>query len=283
MNLKTVLNQFRYVFTCLLFCCAILFSSFWLRKDTQRPCFVLMTDFGYDFAVGSMKGVILSHLPGSTIVDLDHSIAKFNVVSGSFVLSKSYRYFPKGTIFICVVDPGVGTEREPLCIVTAHYAFIGPNNGLFETILKENPDHRIYQISASYLRGKPNTFHGRDLFAPAAVDFFKKNMQHFTLFDKAKICHIPLPDNQAVITYIDSFGNIKTSRSLESFIASKDLSVRIKGKVYNLPFVHTFKDVAIGDLLCYRGSNNTLEIAVNQGSAAQKLDVQVGDNIIFER
>ena len=106
MNFKTVLNQFKYAFTFLLFCCAVSLSSSWLRRDIPRPCFVLLTDFGYDFAVGSMKGVILSHLPESTIVDLDHSIAKFNVVSGSFVLSKSYRYFPKGTIFICVVDRG---------------------------------------------------------------------------------------------------------------------------------------------------------------------------------
>ena len=117
--------------------------------------------------------------------------------------------------------PGVGTEREPLCVVTSHYAFIGPNNGLFETILKENPDNQIYQIGASYLRGKPNIFHGRDLFAPAAVDFFKKNLQHFTLFNRAKVCRIMVPDDQAIITYIDSFGNIKTNRSLESFEAQK--------------------------------------------------------------
>jgi S-adenosyl-L-methionine hydrolase (adenosine-forming) len=174
----------------------------------------------------------------------------------------------------------VGTEREPLCIVTSNYAFIGPNNGLFETILKENPDHQIYEISKAYLTGKPHTFHGRDLFVPAAVDFFKKNLQHFTSFDEAKVCKI-LPTHQAIIIYIDSFGNIKTNKSLESGEAP-DVNARIKGETYRLPFVKTFKNVAVGELLCYRGSNNTLEIAVNQGSAAQKLNVQVGDGIDFE-
>jgi S-adenosyl-l-methionine hydroxide adenosyltransferase len=94
MNTKRLFHYFIYPSTALLICSAILLSNLYLGKGAEKPCFVLLTDFGYDFAVGCMKGAILSQLPEATIVDLDHSVQKFNVLSGSFVLSKSYKYFP---------------------------------------------------------------------------------------------------------------------------------------------------------------------------------------------
>lgn len=242
------------------------------------PCFALLTDFGYDFAVGSIKGVILNKLPGANIIDLDHSIKKFSIISGAFVLGKSYDYFPKGTVFICVIDPGVGTERQPICIKTPNYSFVGPNNGLFDYILEQEPIRDIYQIDESYLTKDANTFHGRDLFAPAAVDFYQENLQKFKLFPEQQLVHLPFHSNQMVVTYIDSFGNIKTNKSCNQ-LARLPLTIDISGRRHIIPFVKTFKDVKEGDLLCYQGSNGTLEIAVNQGSAARKLGIYIGDAI----
>src|SRR5262249_38977959 len=143
--------------------------------------------------------------------DLDHTIEKFNIISGGFVLAKSYKYFPQGTVFVCVVDPGVGTKREPICIATYRYAFIGPNNGLFDFVLEQEKDVNVYCIEESaYLKTGDNTFHGRDLFAPAAVDFCKGIMTHFKPLDSHRLIHIKQPD-EIIAAYIDSFGNIKTT------------------------------------------------------------------------
>ncbi len=251
-------------------------------SQRSKPMFVLLTDFGYDFAVGCMKGVLLKGFPDATIIDLDHSIEKFNVASGRFVLARSYRYFPKGTIFLCIIDPGVGTKREPLCVKTPDYAFIGPNNGLFDEILSLEPHHILYEIDNSYLAGKANTFHGRDLFAPAAIDVYKGHLEHLKPFDASKLHHLMAAHNQSVITYIDSFGNIKTNKLLPAGGLQRRVVLRIAGQLYKIPFVGTFKEVNVGELLCYRGSNNTLEIAINQGSAAKRLKAHVGDTITFD-
>ncbi len=281
---------FKYSSYSLFFICSIVLFcvSFkqvsWIKKSfglvkPDKPVFVLLTDFGYDFAVGSVKAVILNRVPNATIIDLDHTIKKFNIISGSFVLAKSYRYFPPKTIFICVIDPGVGTQREPICISTPHYTFIGPNNGIFDFVLEQEPQRSVYKIDESYLVSDANTFHGRDLFAPAAVDFSQGNLEKFTLLDESKLVHCIASSHQIIATYIDSFGNIKTSKTLYSTMLPKIFTLKIKGHKYHVTFVKTFKEVPIGQLLCYLGSNGTLEIAVNQGSAAQMLDISVGDII----
>ncbi len=98
---------------------------------SSNPIFALMTDFSFDFSVASMKALILREFPGAQIVDIDHSIKQFSVLSGAFVINSVYKYFPNHTVFVCVIGPGVGSKREPICIDTGDYKFIGPNNGLF--------------------------------------------------------------------------------------------------------------------------------------------------------
>lgn len=272
-------NYFNYLFITIVF---FVFCSFIIKHQDQfykKPTFGLLTDFGYDFAVGSVKGVIASKLPNAHIIDLDHSIDKFNVISAGFVLASSYRYFPEGTIFVCVIDPGVGTAREPICIKTEHYSFIGPNNGIFDFILEQEKERIIYTIDQSYIKSEANTFHGRDLFAPAAVDLHKNNLDNFHLFNEKKLVHIKTAD-KIIATYIDSFGNVKTNKKIDRKInCGSVLFVKINETAYKIPFVKTFEDVAVGQLLCYAGSNNTIEIAVNRGSAAQYLRIVVGDQI----
>jgi S-adenosylmethionine hydrolase len=262
------------------FCLLSLYT--WIYTVRTRPVFVLMTDFGYDFAVGSIKGTLAAGAPGATIVDLDHTITKFSVVSGAFVLGKSYRYFPQGSIFIAVVDPGVGTARKPICIRTPHYTFIGPNNGLFDFVLEQEPQASVYCIDESYLIGKATTFHGRDLFAPAAVDCARGDYTHFHLLDGRELVHI-VQAGCTIAAYIDSYGNVKTSYPAPQGVPYGQLvSVEIGGRSVVIPWARTFQDIPVGQLLCYAGSNGTIEIAVNQGSAASQLGLKVGDALRIE-
>ena len=279
--------KYKYIFSVVFLCALAIYSirigyvaaSSYTKK---QPFFVLLTDFGYDFAVGSIKGAILQQLPNAQIIDLDHSIDKFNIISAGFVLAKAYNYFPPGTIFICVVDPGVGTQREPICITTPLYCFIGPNNGIFDFVLEQEKICSIYQIDEAYLAGKPSTFHGRDLFAPAAVDFYQGNLVRFLPFNMGNLLHIKASD-QIIVTYVDSFGNIKTNKSIDPMMHIRDYIALTTGeKRYIIPFVKTFKEVEPGQLLSYRGSNGTIEIAVNQGSAAQELNIKAGDVLVIE-
>jgi S-adenosylmethionine hydrolase len=259
--------------------CVLLIGFAWHYKPHQKPTFVLLTDFGYDFAVGSIKGVITQKLPDATIIDLDHSIEKFNIVSAGFVLSKTYKYFPKGTCFVCVIDPGVGSKREPICIKTPKYTFIGPNNGLFDEVLRHEKIRTIYEINESYLQPGANTFHGRDLFAPAAVDCYRGDLSKFKPFEESRLTHVI--NTHDYIAYIDSYGNIKTNSEIDPHWSfGSILSIEINNQSSQIPFVKTFADVLPGQLLCYRGSNSTLEIAVHKGSAAKVLNVRAGDEIV---
>lgn len=251
----------------------------------NRPIFAIITDFGFDFSVASMKALILKDFPDAQIIDIDHSIKQFSVLSGAFVISKVYEYFPDKTVFICVVDPGVGSKREPIYIDTGNYKFIGPNNGLFHFILKEPESYRgVYEIRNDFRPVESTTFHGRDLFTPAAIEIAKNNFGIVKPIDSDKLVLISaLNSGTPVVTYTDGFGNIKTNISLDNNFDKKDfLKVRINDTLQSIKRSSTFSEVAEGELLCYRGSNNTLEIAANLASAEKILKVKVGDNIAIE-
>ena len=282
--MKTIKFIYLYIFSTV-FLSLIVGTAFLIKRQgpLKRPQFALLTDFGNDFAVASIKGVVLTKLPDAQITDLDHSIVKFNIGSGGWVLAEAYRYFPKGTVFICVIDPGVGTERVPLCIQTPDYTFVGPNNGIFDYILETEKIRTIYKINESYLQSGLQTFHGRDLFAPAAIDASLSNMKRFALFDESQLKHLPRKEDTNYVVYIDSFGNIKTDKAINVSVHRHDkVTFSVKDKKYTVPFVKTFDDVTVGSCLCYEGSNRTIEIAINQGSAAQKLGIDLGEAVIFE-
>jgi len=133
----------------------------------------ILTDFGTaDGFVSAMKGVILSINPGVTLVDISHEVQPFNILEGALILKAHYRYFPKGTIFIAVVDPGVGSERKPLALRCGDYLFVGPDNGIMDLVLSEleEPLEAVVIENREVMLPKVNnTFHGRDVFAPAAA------------------------------------------------------------------------------------------------------------------
>jgi len=247
------------------------------------PIFGIITDFGFDFAIASMKGLILCTYPDAKIVDIDHSVEHFSIMSAAFILQKVYKFFPDGTIFICVIDPGVGSDRELICIDIKSYKFVGPNNGIFHYISKDiTAEDRVYKIKNDFHAVHSNTFHGRDVLTPAAIELAKGNKSFLEVSSKENITHIALLEGgEFVVLYIDGFGNIKTNIPANIVILNF-LKIKTRCGSKNIRFVKTFSDVDRGELLCYRGSNDTLEIAVNLGSANKVLGLCVGDILEIE-
>jgi S-adenosylmethionine hydrolase len=254
--------------------------------ENKHNFFALLTDFGFDFAVASMKGLILKDFPEAKIIDIDHEVKTFSILSGAFVIDKVYKYFPKGTIFICVVDPGVGSKREPILLDIGDYKFIGPNNGLFHYLLKDaDINIKSYVIKSDFRPDASNTFHGRDLFTPAAIEISKGNLEIFSPIDYKSLIRIPiLESGSSIVAYIDRFGNIKTNILLDdNFKRSDFLMLSVNGVNHKLKISSTFSDVPTGELLCYLGSNKTLEIAANLADASRILGVQVGDRVSVQK
>lgn len=247
----------------------------------NNPIFALLTDFGNDFAVASIRGVILKNIPSSTLVDVDHSIDKFNLISAAFVINKVHPFFPEDTIFLCIVDPGVGSTREAIYIHANGYHFFGPNNGIFHYILTGNIDAQAFLITTSSFDIHSNTFHGRDLFAPAAISFAQGNRSFLEPLKRSDLVLLPQLQTHSLITFIDSFGNIKTNIPFDQIQKNRSqyATITINGFTTNLTLTTTFSNVPEGELLGYQGSNDTLEIAVNLGSAAQHFNAKPG-NII---
>src|SRR5947207_2897353 len=141
-------------------------------SPTSCSVIAMMTDFGLgDGDVGVMKGVIAGITPQAHIIDITHDVAPQNVPSGAWILASAYRYFPQGTVFVCVVDPGVGSSRRAIAIHAGSWFFVGPDNGLFSYIFVEQPIHQAVVLSntAYHLPQVSSTFHGRDIFAPAGA------------------------------------------------------------------------------------------------------------------
>ena len=257
------------------------FLSLFKNKSTIN--FALLTDFGSDFAVASMKAILVKELPECTIIDIDHSIEKFSIISGAFVLEKVYRFFQENTIFIAIVDPGVGTVRDAIVVKLGIYTFVGPNNGTFHYILK-NPQARVFKINETYFPDKSFTFHGRDLFIPVALQVAQGNKQVLTPLEPHNVVYLDNLEHQSLITYIDSFGNLKTNIPVEeTTLTASKITCIINEKEFTIPFVTTFDQVKPGQLLCYKGSNDTLELAVNQGSAREYLHVNVGTRLTLNK
>lgn len=244
------------------------------------PLFALMTDFGFDFSVATLKVLLIQAFPACRIIDLDHSIRKFSVCSGAFVLANTYRYFPQGTIFIAVVDPGVGSQRTSLVVQYQGYYFVGPNNGLFHYIVQQ-PDAQVYRIDDAHLP-KSNTFHGRDVFVPIAIALASGDFSLLKPVSRSSVVLLDVLEKETVVTYIDSFGNIKTNFFLEETLPPQGFAqITLQKKKFSVACARTFSDVPQGQLCCYKGSNNTLEIALHGGSAGAYLQITEGTPLML--
>jgi S-adenosylmethionine hydrolase len=242
----------------------------------------LLTDFGTsDSYVAEMKGVVLTHTPTAVLVDITHSIHPGDVRSAAYVLGRSWDQFPTGTVHLVVVDPGVGTERAALAFSGHGHCFVGPDNGVFTPVLHDTEVE--ISVLATPVEASP-TFHGRDVFAPAAAALARGASlvslgQSFSGIPHRLAYTVPHFEGKAVIgeiVYIDRFGSLITNLTTElvppyATLEVEDLDVG--------PLRRTFNDVTTGGLLAYVGSGGAIEIAVRNGSAARRLGVGVGGRV----
>lgn len=271
----------------------------------------LLTDFGIeDIYVGVMKGVMRKITPDAEFVDISHAIHPQSVREGAFALLNSYRYFPEGTVFLVVIDPGVGSTRKPIAVQAGDYAFIAPDNGVLSYTLAEHDQFQIVQIENTQfgLASVSNTFHGRDIFAPAAahlaagIDLERLGPRVDKVFQFPHP-HLRIDDTQiyAEVIHIDHFGNLITSMGHLRWIDDERLmfekrfgewhdpvriiadnvSITVHGETLNI-IRHAYHESQRGELLAQVDSNGYLEIAVNQGSAAKRLDASIGDHVMLK-
>ncbi len=246
----------------------------------------LLTDFGYkDGFVGSMKGVIQKIHPFVPITDISHEIQSFDILEGSLVLNASFSYFPKDTIFISVVDPGVGTEREAIIVQTEKYFFIAPNNGVLTLPLRNEKIKKIIEIQNPqfYLKTDTQTFHGRDIFAPVGAYLSRgvpiENFGDPLPLEKLNLIDFPEPEieNDFIIGEIvrfDKFGNALTNiknlpKKFKAFIKNYEIS-----KV-STNFLEGEKDSP--NLI--KGSFGFFEIFIPKDSAKKRFNLKKGDKI----
>ena len=272
----------------------------------------LLTDFGQeDIYVGTMKAVIFNICPAAQIIDITHAIQPQNVREAAFALLNSYHYFPTGTTFCVVVDPGVGSDRLAIAVKSQTYHFVGPDNGVlsyalahlgeeYEAASLENPKFQADMIS--------HTFHGRDIFAPAAAHLSQWPEVFASMGSELRsIVSFPAPElsyaRQRLIgevMHIDHFGNIATSIGALRWQSDTELllSAVWSGEIPPLQFLasetnvtihshtvhgvsHAYHEVTPGEILAQIDSNGFLEIGANQDDAADRLDVQLGDKVML--
>lgn len=253
----------------------------------------LTTDFGTaDYFVAAMKGVILSLAPRARIVDITHQITPYDINEAGFVIAESWRWFPKGTVHVVVVDPGVGSARRPILVEAGGHFFIGPDNGVF-TMIYTGTKHKVRVISNSKMMGSKisRTFHGRDIFAPAAAHLVRKIPA--ARFGKLLDDYVrsPLAKPQATagnhwtgaVLKVDRFGNLITNFHVDAFsgIKTRPFELRIGGQIVRR-LALTYSETAIGEVSVIVGSSGYLEIAANQENAAARLGCGNGAPVELE-
>ena len=251
----------------------------------------LLTDFGVDDPyVGVVKGVIYSINPQARIIDITHSIEKFNVKQGAFVLYHSVDYFPPGTVYLACVDPGVGTERKCIIVKSKGGLFVGPDNGILIPAAKKLGLESVYEVK---LPSRPcsYTFHARDVFAPVAAKLSLGEDPKRLGVETGSYVNLSLPgfkrDGKKVVgevVYIDSFGNVVTSIPGEEVFKSgvnygNEVKVLISGREVDVKFLKSYGWAKRGELIALIDSFGMLELGVNMGSAQKLLGCKPGDRV----
>jgi S-adenosyl-L-methionine hydrolase (adenosine-forming) len=260
------------------------------------PLITLMTDFGIkDGNTGVMKGVIWGICPGAQIADLSHLVGAQNIGEAAFLLNRSATYFPKGTIHVVVVDPGVGTIRRPLAARLGDWFYVGPDNGTITGLLERaerdgwtcefiHLDRRKY-----WLPEVSSVFHGRDIFSPVAAHLacgVPLAELGTAISDPVRI-ELPKPTRteagwRGEVTHIDHFGNLASDIRVEhlggALVAKEKIIVRLADVQIN-GMVNTFGERLPGELIALLGSTGNLIVSVVNGNAAAKLGAKVGDGV----
>lgn len=259
------------------------------------PVIALLSDFGsQDHYAGTMKGVMLGICPDATLTDVTHGVPAHDVLAGALQLAASYRYFPAGTIFLAVVDPGVGSARRGIAAEAGDYRFVAPDNGLLTAVFQDTPPRRVVELSERrYARPTVSrTFEGRDRFAPAAA-WLAKGIQLPALGratqDWVRL-DIPIIEEEAAalrgeVLVVDHFGNAVTNidrLAYQKFAASGAVDIRVGG--VQIPrLVDTYAEIGEGDVCALFGSSDHLELASASASAADRLGAGRGTAVEVRR
>jgi S-adenosylmethionine hydrolase len=261
-----------------------------------KPCGVITitTDFGHQGPfVATMKGQILAHLPSARIIDVTHEVPVYWPAEAGFWLARAFRYFPLGSVHVAVVDPGVGTKRDIIAVVSAGHAFLAPDNGLLAPILTRMPDAQARTLDLARLQTKfalpiPSaTFHGRDIFAPIAAELAAGRL---TFEDMGSLTREWIPSwvddplassgqVAGVVITIDHFGNLITNIDAELIQSFSAPIVRTGG--HSFPLRRTYGDVKPGDYLALINSFGVVEIARAEQSAAEGLGLGRGAPVVI--
>jgi S-adenosylmethionine hydrolase len=259
------------------------------------------TDFGImDAYVAIMKGVVLGITPHATLIDYTHGIIPGNIIQAAYLLHSGYRYFPRGTVHLVVVDPGVGSRRRAIALQTPEAAFVGPDNGVLAKIAADAQHEwgdsvRLIELTepSFWLPNPSPTFHGRDIFAPVAAQIVKGTS--FTALGRPidKLVQLEKCEPKRVgenvlvgqIIHIDQFGNCITNITYQDLqnhgIGDKLVTNIIDQQLSGL--FRTYSDGEVGIPMSLIGSSGHLELAVRNGSAAKQLGVGIGDKCRVRR
>lgn len=254
------------------------------------PIITLTTDFGIkDGFTGVLKGVIWGICPEANIADITHSISPQNILEGAFTLGRAYGFFPSGTIHVAVIDPGVGTQRRPIAARLGMHFFVGPDNGLLTPLYNDAaksgwPIEIINLTNERYwLPDVSHTFHGRDIFAPVAAHLAKGvPLSELGLVLKDPV-RLAMPEAEktpagwrAHVTVVDTYGNLTTDLRASYLAKRENVIFRLRDRVVN-GLVNSYAEHQSGDLVALVDSENYIEIAIVNGSAANNLGAHVGD------
>lgn len=239
---------------------------------------IISTDFGSEGPyLGQVKAVLARDAPGVTVIDLFTNLPAFEIQAAAYLLGAYIDEFPADSVFLCVVDPGVGSDRRAAMVKADGRWFVGPDNGLFNVILQ-----RARQIEWWDIQWRPehlsHSFHGRDLFAPVAARIARGETVEGLAVVPAQRLLEGWPPELSKIVYVDHYGNLMTGMRLssvaeDSILVAGDKSLR-RGR--------TFSSVDPGQAFWYGNANGLVEIAVNQGRANQVLGLKVGDRVHFQ-
>jgi len=257
----------------------------------RNPVITLLTDFGTkDHYVASMKGVILKINPRCHLIDITHEVSPHAIREGAFILANAYSYFPKGTIHLAIVDPGVGGTRKPLLLVTRSHCFVGPDNGLFTIVARKERVERILALDEQkyHLSKVSPTFHGRDIFAPVAAHLslgvnpsaFGHKVESLSGL-KFEGPFIKEGRLLGEILHIDAFGNLVSNideERLFRFARGRSFVIRAGGKTIR-GFKRGYWEGKKGELIALLGSGGFLEISAREGKAQRVLKAKRGDPI----
>jgi len=251
----------------------------------------LTTDFGLrDPYVAEMKAAILSITGPIQLVDLTHQVEPHDVTEAALALEVAVPFFPASSVHLAVVDPGVGTLRRGIVLASGGHVFVGPDNGLFTPFLA-GENVRIFELRAEEYRRREvsRTFHGRDIFAPAAAHVaLGVDLARFgpPVTDPVRLSWPEVRDARGtvagVVVHVDRFGNLVTSIRADAVPSpGSEATIAIGGKT--IPLVGTYGDLPLGGVGALVGSGNRLEVAVREGSAAAVLRVRRGTPVVISR